>query len=436
MWVKLKMPFQLSDRARKCLLWVTLFLYFFGLDMFGQNMRKVAIVIGMIYILCHIDKLRKILKHTGTKHLYLFFFLGLLWSSGLIYRSIFYIRNSSSTYLSSLDLFYLFIQVFIMAFFVVICCKNMSEFGKAVVSMMIMQSIIAFLSIFCSPVKKILGVYYSFTGYNNIYFYLENSTTGVGIGLVASTGSIIMLTSQILIVYLRLARVIGQNRFIVSYLTIMLGEVFIGRTGLYLSIVLLLFFFLSERPVVSKYLLIIKIFMLVAVGICGFLLVIRSVYPSLYTRWIERIFEAWFGMIKKGSSVTLETIKKMTYPKLTWETLWGTSVIGGISYAGTEFHNDVGYFQTYFGLGLFGAIAYYLGYLILFMYPVIRHRTFLKRFFVFAVLVMYIAEFKEPVMHQATFPFMILTIELFDILYCAERRKERLNIDTGMSSVG
>lgn len=161
-------------------------------------------------------------------------------------------------------------------------------------------------------------------------------------------------------------------------------------------------------------------FLLLSIGgIAAFFILVRIMYPDIYTLWIDRVFEGVQGLVADSvteSSITALRFSEMTYPKLTWETLWGTNIIGGISYAGTVFHNDMGYMQTYFGMGMIGATLYYLAHLILFLHPVLTGRVKHKKFFFFATMILFICELKDPVMHQSTISFMLLSIEMFEML--------------------
>ena len=132
-------------------------------------------------------------------------------------------------------------------------------------------------------------------------------------------------------------------------------------------------------------------------------------------KWIYRIFEIFIGIFgEKNGGATINAIQNMSHPELTVETLFGTSVTRGVSYNGTVFNNDSGYWQKYFALGLIGALFYYMGYLTLFLGTIKRLNTTKHRsFFLFCVIMLFIMEYKEPFIGYGIYPMMIMTILIF-----------------------
>lgn len=410
MMLRFTTGYRLSEGQRRIFFWLMLALCYFG----QNDTKKAAILLAVIYLMFHTDRLQFALRSIGKRQIYAFFILGLIWSAGLVYRAIFYEKIEGAAYLSERNLFYTFFTLFVMVFFSVVCCRDVREFCVAGATVMAIQSIIAVLSVFSPTVKQILNAYYSFRTTASFERYLISSTRGVGINLVGSRGAIALLTGQIMLVYLRLQRSITRRNFVIAYLLIVAGEVVVGRTGFYFSIFLLFAYLWMDRPTSSKYAAALQIVLLGTAGIVAFLLCIRQIYPDIYNRWVDWIFELFVDVSHGEKNRTLAAIQNTSYPPLTAETLWGTSIVKGVSRNGTFFQNDIGYMQSYFALGLVGAVIFYFSYLYLFLRPVIKRRLNFRKFFFVATLILFILEYKEPAIRYEHFAFTLLSLELFD----------------------
>ncbi|UTY39954.1 hypothetical protein NMU03_03880 [Allocoprobacillus halotolerans] len=399
---------------KQIILWIVFFILLFKIRIFNIDLTKYIFVIVIIYLFLHLCEVRSILNKIGIKHYIIYVALGFFWASGLLYREIFYVYNSSSSYMFSKELIVSMLYLFVMPIFIIMVFKNSENFERTISSVAIAQSIIVISSLFLDPVKSLLSLYYSYD--KEYLFYISASVKGIGIGVVGAAGSIVLFSSQVLLLFMMLKGKITVSNFFVKYLIIMIAEAISGRTGFYCAVALLIFWLITEkrdnilydmRKVIPK-IIIITIFLF---------LIVYLFKPELIGRIVNRSLELFYGLFNLGEgSQTFDVLSKMDKPALTLETLFGTSVTKGISQLGTKFQNDSGYWQKFFALGLFGSIAYYISFLQLYLLPIIENKLKNKIFYFFILAIMFIIEIKEPFFSYMILPMMFMAIINMDIL--------------------
>ena len=399
---------------KQIILWIVFFILLFKIRIFNIDLTKYIFVIVIIYLFLHLCEVRSILNKIGIKHYIIYVALGFFWASGLLYREIFYVYNSSSSYMFSKELIVSMLYLFVMPIFIIMVFKNSENFERTISSVAIAQSIIVISSLFLDPVKSLLSLYYSYD--KEYLFYISASVKGIGIGVVGAAGSIVLFSSQVLLLFMMLKGKITVSNFFVKYLIIMIAEAISGRTGFYCAVALLIFWLITEkrdnilydmRKVIPK-IIIITIFLF---------LIVYLFKPELIGRIVNRSLELFYGLFNLGEgSQTFDVLSKMDKPALTLETLFGTSVTKGISQLGTKFQNDSGYWQKFFALGLFGSIAYYISFLQLYLLPIIENKLKNKIFYFFILAIMFIIEIKEPFFSYMILPMMFMSIINMDIL--------------------
>lgn len=399
---------------KQIILWIVFFVLLFKVRIFNIDLTKYIFVIVIIYLFLHLCEVRSILNKIGIKHCIIYVVLGLFWASGLLYREIFYVYNSSSSYMFSKELIVSMVYLFVLPIFIIMFFKNIENFERTISSIVIVQSTIIISSLFLDPVKSLLSLYYSYD--KEYLFYISASVKGIGIGVVGAAGSIVLFSSQVLLLFMMLRGKIGVSNFLVKYLIIMIAEAVSGRTGFYCAVALLIFWLITEkrdnilydmRKVIPK-IIIITTFLFLAAYLFK---------PELIGMIVNRSLELFYGLFSIGEgSPTFDVLSKMDKPALTLETLFGTSVTKGISQFGTKFQNDSGYWQKFFALGLFGSIAYYISFLQLYLLPIIKNKLGNKIFYFFILAIMFIIEIKEPFFSYMILPMMFITIINLDIL--------------------
>ena len=200
-------------------------------------------------------------------------------------------------------------------------------------------------------------------------------------------------------------------------LVVLISIVFIGRTGLVVSFCAVIIYMLSLRISIPRVVGI--VFFAFLIWQVDFLTIIETVtkniegYNSeLFVLWVTESFQ-----VKNNG--TVEILNSMPIPPLSVETLIGTGRVVDISGLGNASGNDSGYIQTYYALGLIVSVLFYSGYLLFLMFRI--HNTG-KYALGILVLIVFMAEFKEPFIFSYSVPFYILSTFLI-----FNRRNERFN---------
>jgi hypothetical protein len=179
-----------------------------------------------------------------------------------------------------------------------------------------------------------------------------------------------------------------------------------GRTGMLISLLLLVFTVLtgSSRTRTAAV-------MIVVVSVIGallfkqeirfFLFLIDPVFERDFNTVIANAFELFYKQGKVGSAVH---VYNMEIPPLGVETILGTGLVRVLVGEG----HDSGYVQTYYSLGLVVAFAFYATLLSLLTKYFLRLPGY-RMLMVLLVCLMFIVETKEPFIFKYALPFYVLT---------------------------
>ena len=179
-----------------------------------------------------------------------------------------------------------------------------------------------------------------------------------------------------------------------------IGTMFIvGRTGLYISVIFILYSIYVNMKTKRTHPKAIRT--LLGVLIAG--AVLLTVFSSVLTQ--EQYFRLYYrltGILNKDTDdSSVSALMAMKIPKLTSEFLLGTGIYRGKTAIGTSIQNDSGYVQMYAALGLFSAIVFYVA-LFVYMVSALRHdirkkqNPLLHHFLLFLILTLFVVEIKEP----------------------------------------
>lgn len=233
---------------------------------------------------------------------------------------------------------------------------NITEFVRCQWRVILFQSAIVLVGRFFLPIRMFV--------FNNFAYgdgRLENGVLSgirsVGFDLTGAVGSMVLFTGVICGIYLFCQTNSNQekNKIIVGWMLIIGAQLFMGRTGLYFSIIALFLVVLdgimrfdkSIRKIVfggSAIILAILIYVSVAQD---------SNELRVWVWWITEIGDLL------GESRTIDVIGNMEYPELSIETFFGTGLTNGVTQSGIVVDNDSGYIQTYTSIGLLGCVLYY-----------------------------------------------------------------------------
>jgi hypothetical protein len=198
--------------------------------------------------------------------------------------------------------------------------------------------------------------------------------------------------------------------FWLSMLCILFSMVLIGRTGLLISLFALFVYFILYQSWVLN--LSIILFLAFLISVFDFI----QLFTSLTSDLVGFNSDWFVDWIREGfsfrSNSTVEQLKEMYVPPLSFKTLLGTGRViseNGLTNASL---NDSGYVQTYFSLGLFMSVLFYVSFLFLSFYRwLLGERNI---FILFLLVILFLIEYKEPFIFKYAFPCFLTTILLFN----------------------
>ncbi|SDW70585.1 hypothetical protein SAMN05444338_104136 [Flavobacterium degerlachei] len=201
----------------------------------------------------------------------------------------------------------------------------------------------------------------------------------------------------------------------------------IGRTGLFISLLCIFIYFISEikslKKIIVISLVILGIYQINTIDILENLTSnVDGFSVDMFTAWIENAFNI-------ENNDTSEALASMPIPPVTFQTIIGTGRVVHESGVGNASMHDSGYIQTYYSLGLLTAIYFYISYIIFLIFQVGKGKS---GYLYFLILLMFIIEIKEPFIFQYVFPFFVLSMILIsDKIEFKEEseNKSKLNIN-------
>lgn len=293
---------------------------------------------------------------------------------------------------------------FLGAAFVAMIAEDMGVILRAVLFAVSVQSVVLFFS-FVSPTYRAWfdGAVLTGSNFDANYLYRApgfSSEGGSSLSVIQSFGVFagwLLLRENAFYACVR-----GRGVYLV-YLGIalsLLSCIVVGRTGLLLSCIFLLFF-------------------LVTVGIRGrlvFFLAISSIIiyvvlsqflgPLLDSSFSMDYFEQWAFGFFTGNDDTVATLARMPIPSLSSDTIFGTglaSIVDGNNPSG----HDSGFIQAYFSMGLLLSSLLYALYMYVLFY-VLRWLPLLERMLL--ALLIFGLEVKEPFLFKYSTMFLLMSL--------------------------
>lgn len=288
--------------------------------------------------------------------------------------------------------------------------KNRNEFFCLISVAVLIQAILTICSYLMPSIKAVFSsliIYTSNFDETNLLRAMGfASVGGASFSVIQSTGVISLLILN------KLNDLSFLHRFLlwVSILVIFVSIFFIGRTGLFISIIATFIYILSLQ-LKLKNIAVVVMFLFLAFQINYINLIdnltsnIDGFKSELFVNWIENSFKL------KGNE-TASDLNEMPIPPLSFETIIGTGRVLDISGFGNASGHDSGYVQTYYSLGLLLAVFFYSAFFVFLIYQIKiqnQFKTEKQTFLYLLVFVVFIVEFKEPFIFSYSFPFFVLT---------------------------
>lgn len=302
--------------------------------------------------------------------------------------------------------------------------QEIDEFLNIQLYVILFQSCIAIIGRMSQKFR--LFIFYAFNPESeNMY---ENVLGGARVCIIGNSGSAaswILFSGCLICCYFFLSKT-NPGKYAAYYGLLTISMVFVGRTGLYFSMLLLagmILYALLKRKA--------KLFLIVS-GIVFLGLLSAAIYiifvPDSY---LKNFTVQWAGEIfikGAGEGSTIDIIRNMKIPPLSAETIFGTGIVDGVTRYGLKVHSDIGYIQTFTALGLTGAVYYYLCFMGFAMSEThhICNRN-IKRICIIFILFMMIAEIKEPYLRKTPNALILMAI----IFVCSAKEKQFRRQKTG-----
>lgn len=410
------------DWLRTSLLFLILFGIEFDVDIYGPiSLRKVSFL--LLLLLVFYKGIPKKLPITKSH----FVFIGtaaIMYGYAAVSHSLNAenIAVMGNSVLSPTQILFQFLSFFVFPILLCQVFRDFDDFCTLQLNVILFQAVVAIISRLYKPFRMYIYHHFNTDPNGNFLGGVESGIRVCYIGSFGATASWILFIGCLLCVY----HVITKRRafYLVLYAIIMLAMMFVGRTGLYMALLLLAFlFFYSMQG--HAYLM----RALLLAGICGVFVVVSYILfvPDSYLkrRTIEWVGEIFIEGAGQGSTVA--ALINMGIPPLTWETLWGTGILTGVTKSGLSAYSDVGYIQHYMSYGLVGASLYYGWTYGFFAQEICKVQDKTAKM-VLSLFLFFIAfvELKEPFLRK-TPNAMVLVTMIFIQLRC--QRKELLQKD-------
>ena len=209
---------------------------------------------------------------------------------------------------------------------------------------------------------------------------------------------------------------------ILMFLTILVSQMFIARTGLYFSIlILIIWLFFEYSSGRRKY--------EITMSICFFSLIIFFVSYffdfelndiSKISSWAFELFENILKGKGMQTNSSNDLFSMFNIPSDIIRLIFGF----GFFEADLPYRSDSGYVRTFYSIGVF-AVPFYMMHAIILLYVLPKFNKEYKYYFLFLGVLLFILEIKAPVFYQnysSRFIFLMYTFVFFE--YLSNKRRQ------------
>lgn len=315
---------------------------------------------------------------------------------------------SASIYPAKTPVMYL-LYILIFPYLLSLIFTNFKDFSRIQSNVMLFQALVVITGKFNKQFALFICENFNYDFDGRIRDGIMRGVRIPCIDVAGATASVVLVMGCICCLYLMNTE---KNKTVqlIKYLFIMSSMLFVGRTGLYTAIIILVWYFffsMINKQKITVYIL--GIGTTALLGISMYIIFAPdSTMKVHYMNWVGEIITKGIG---EGS--TIRAISDMVIPPLTKETFWGMSIVRGTSRLGTVVQHDSGYVMNYASLGLFGAIILY-GSIFSFYCNQLRYvkEKWSKLIIICAFVCCIVFEFKEPFLRKTPL-LIILSIMVF-----------------------
>lgn len=358
------------------------------------TLRKIVFLILCFYLIkrWRRENVRKLSK----SWLYLIFGFISLMIYGILLNKINYVNGTipeNAMYSLNRPVLYL-LYILVFPYILTLIFVDLKDFCIVQTDIMLFQSLIAILGKW--NLSFSLFIYNNF--YNDDGRMLDSVMRRVRVPCIdmgGATASVVLFAGCICCIYL-LCRESNKALYLIKYMIIMCSMIFIGRTGLYFSVLLLFAYFISEVIKNSKLSVVLFLTGLMTVNFLLYYIFATpdTIMKKHYMDWVGEILIKGIG---EGS--TVKVLSDMSIPALTGETFWGMSIVRGTSHLGTIVQHDSGYIMNYASVGIPGLFMLYGSIFCFYFSQIHSVKCSLDRWIIGSLLIfIFIFEIKEPFM--------------------------------------
>lgn len=325
-------------------------------------------------------------------------------SAMLLWSIILTIANGTPFY-DSHSCFRSTINFFIMVVLLPLLLSKMEfkaeRFAKALTVVTCVQALIV-LGCFLSPAIK--AIIFNIQEWDENFLYYRVS----GLGIAGAGGTVYLFCGFLANVYY----LMFYGKSVLYYATLFIiffATMLVGRTGFYMEVVLLFYYFISFYRHSSQNGSFGKSFISLFLGVLvigGAIVYVQSHMAVDY----EMVGSSYRRLNDIFTGETVSEISQMAVPNISiGSILFGTGMEKGFSLDGVLIWNDSGYVQRFLAFGLLPAFLFYyiLGKYLLRLNKRIMQKD-KRRFWLLIILMMYIIEYKEAFIFYLSLPFVLI----------------------------
>lgn len=306
--------------------------------------------------------------------------------------------------------YFIYIILFILVFslYCAVEFRSLKEFVFVLVCVYLFQTVIVLRSLVDASFRThIYESYNNLSGDDRFMDTIERGTRIVGINLAGAAGSVAMSTGALGLVALKVSGKIRTLWFWLLYAIIMVGTVFVGRTGILVEIGLLLPILLQREGRVKNLFYVALFAGLLVIVIMYVLSQVDPLVSEQLVYWMTESFDS------SDRARVNEGVLQGGIPPFSVDFIFGTGLETGYSANGVLYTSDSGLIRTYMSYGIVGFILYYMAMFKLLTAPKLRmFGKHMRFFFCVCILIAFIIEYKEPFMMKYIFPQAILACML------------------------
>lgn len=308
----------------------------------------------------------------------------------------------SGDFIQSSRIIWFTIYVLICPILVIENFSNLKYFLESFLIITVAQSIIA-ITAFINPEFKNAIMNLVLIGGNDVENVIYRaisftSTSGAALSVIQFCG---IFSGLLLVKYFK-ASLLNVIVIWLSIFLTLLSTLIIGRTGLLLSLLVIIIFIISTfniRRIIQFGILVFIIFQIDFISVLESQTTdIKGFKVEFFLNWLED------GFTLKDNN-TVNTLNKMPVPELSVYTMLGTGMVFNKKTGKNESGNDSGYIQTYYSLGFILSLFFYT-YLLIYL---LKKSGKIVSFNHILILLLFLIEFKEPFIFKYVFPFYIVT---------------------------